>query len=1773
MKYLIVFLLLFPFLLCSNATTCFEDEDPALFHHVNVITGHLNLCFQDVEVEGGLPLSITRTYSSSGAFDATILSDPIFDKGWTIFPHLRMELYGNTHGPFDDTLKIYLLEKGGAPVKYVSKKVTKHHNYLYPVSFSKKGSGSLSSRKNPEKNYIEIDIKEKAAILYASDGSVRHYREGPNCWYHLGAWYLELEILPSKHRIVYHYENGQLSLVELQNPTGTKVLAAVTFDREQTENDTILKADTSDGKALTYQMFSFKGKDYLKDISSNCRPREHYSYEDGRRGIGARVSAMAFGGKDQFSVTYYLPSDEKEEKKWAHKIPKKNYSADKVHILKAPVGPNGALIPIAEFTYYEEFTDIRDVDRILTRYHHTNNKLNAIEYFDKNDKVYSVLKFFWEKENLRTKALFHSSGKPLFAKTFKYDNQGNVIAENFFGSFTGNAHSPLTIDKDGKAEGAECISKSYKYTRDLICEEHESSGTTTYFEYVPDTDLLTAKFTSAHGAIFLREFYTYDTDHLLIQEIVDDGYSKNKDDLTGVTERHIKAYERSPHNGLCLSLTESYLDFATKKERQLIKRAFTYSPRCQIWTETLFDTNNKQRYTLNTDYNSNGHIILKTTPLGYQNTYDYDSLGNLIKSNEVGKLQQKIDYDNAGRPIRCTESDCKGYTKITRTSYDPKGRPLLQIDSKGNSTTQTYDTFGNCIEIHFSEALDENQEPYTPIATFTHDIHGNLISHTDPQGHCTETTYNTLRKPIKIKYPDGEVIYHIYNLNGTLAKTTHPDGTEDHYYYDDRQRMRTKFIFSANKELLSKESWDYNTFRLRFHTNAVGLKTIYTYDEAGRKIKEQAEDRVITYSYDAIGNLERTTQGGYTQVALHDLEGNVVKQWEQDRVGTIENLTTFFYNSENRKEKAIRLTSQGEATDTFAYDPEGRLSQHTDPHGETTKFDYSEETTNDLGQKVLTKVTTDQLGNITTETFDALNRLVQIEKKGPNHETVSKELILYDRAGNTAERLTTIYQETDPIKTYSIQWQYDSRGRVLKEINNHEKTTTYTYDKKGRLRIKQHPNGTTLAFSYDSLDRIKDLNSTDNMLHYQYDYGPGPSPTRAHDKVRNLSWTRTYNKFGELTSETAPTGTHLTWDYDNLGKCYNFTLPDCSRVEYIYNELHLTEITRFSPTGEEQYVHSYTHFDKNGRVHQEELIHNLGALTTTHDLLERLSKQISPWNTGYIDYGPSGLVREVDSTLFPSKEYEYDPLEQLQQEGNQTYSFDSLGNPTNAQVNTLNQISTIADTTLIYDANGNPSQRIKPDGITLYTYDALNRLTTIEKPGQPKVTFFYDPFSRLYAKKADTIYYYLYDQDTEIGLLNEQNKILELKVLGLGIEGDIGAAVALELYGQVYAPLHDFSGNIVGIVSDSGEIVEKYEISAFGQEQCSSIPINPWRFNSKRSIEGFVFFGQRFYDPQLGRWLTPDPAGSIDSPNLYLYVRNSPLNRLDLFGLDSFKMEAYFNKDLDLPKPNTTYRQNRFIPLRVTIDNVQVDCLITSNSIHKFKLTPEELAAGKVDIAPHFHEMVPSNGHFIGLTSVQNGIRTSLNELEEMSHSVMNLIGNEDHILIALHNPSDGFFKDVWETSKERRNIDTPIASVTRQVLITISESLHKVNPDLIHLHLGHSEAGAIYKCAFNGMTPDQQDLLRTHVYFLGVAPASPISKKQALFTYNFYSRKDAITGTFGKHVQASSNKTDYAIEFVTNSTSSRRKEHSFLGETCQETLKTQFKEVKRKHKFYGQSR
>jgi len=933
--------------------------------------------------------------------------------------------------------------------------------------------------------------------------------------------------------------------------------------------------------------------------------------------------------------------------------------------------------------------------------------------------------------------------------------------------------------------------------------------------------------------------------------------------------------------------------------------------------------------------------------------------------------------------------------------------------------------------------------------------------------------------------------------------------------------MTAKKVYSEDGEFLSGEAWQYNAFYLLAHTDSAGLTTHYEYDFRGRKTSERCEDRTTTFAYDSLGFLERVSQNGASQVFCNNVEGEVVEQWLEDGAGTVENHMKFFYDDEGRKVKALRATSSGLAEDRFYYDEEGRLKEHVDPLGNTYQLFYTN-TTNALNQQVEQKITTDPLGNRTVETYDANNHLSSVEKQDVGQRTIGKEEYFYDRSGNRAKRIVSIFQEGVFSRAHITTWKFDGRGRPLEEIEEGTKSTQYVYDSMGRLVKKTAPSGVVVSQEYDKLGRVLSLKSSEGDIHFEYVYEKGAMPSIARDVIRNLTWERSYNVFGEIIAEKRPDGSVIGKEYDCGGRCTRLILPDGSSIAYDHSPLHLRAVTRVSASGIAQYTHTYSAFDENGHVCQEALPFGLGETFISHDLLERPHAQETPWHSSNVEYGPSGLVMGTENSLFNKKKYRYDALDQLLREGDREYGFDSLGNPLDAQVNQLNQIVGKSDSLIFYDENGNPVRKHGPEDEITYGYDSLDRLKTLDVGEKKHLEYTYDPFSRLYSKIAyanqDSFWtretsYYLYDEDSEIGVMDEQDRIVELKVLGLGIHGEVGAAVAIELDEKTYLPLHDFFGNIVALVDQRGALKEKCDVDAFGQMVTSQPSINPWRFCSKRTEEHLIFFGARFYDPHLQRWLTPDPTGSLESPNLYLYVRNSPFNRLDLFGL--------YSEDFRLDFTITQFKENPtgFTPCRRPDGETHSNWVFKVAEPHKISFTPEEIKADKADLMTKFGDVIPGESKEIGLVIFSNGIGNTEEDFKASFASVADQASGCP-LIIGVFTPTKGLVRDAAEALKESVGKSTPESRQLKDLLVACSETLHKVNSDAKCLLMSHSRSGATAFAAIKEMNFNERKLLYDKLIYRGIASARPLPRDLAIDTKNIYSSQDAVTGWAGAAFQ-----------------------------------------------------
>lgn len=229
-----------------------------------------------------------------------------------------------------------------------------------------------------------------------------------------------------------------------------------------------------------------------------------------------------------------------------------------------------------------------------------------------------------------------------------------------------------------------------------------------------------------------------------------------------------------------------------------------------------------------------------------------------------------------------------------------------------------------------------------------------------------------------------------------------------------------------------------------------------------------------------------------------------------------------------------------------------------------------------------------------------------------------------------------------------------------------------------------------------------------------------------------------------------------------------------------------------------------------------------------------------------------------------------------------------------------------------YDTDGNQSA----DGLWTYGWDAENRLIWIESQSalpagaRKRLEFTYDYLGRRVRKLVQTWtgsafqaageLKFVYDGGRLLAELTPSNQLVRSYTWGLdqsGTEegaGGAGGLLSINTYqatDPVQMVMSDGGGNICGLVSaQDGRVSARYEFGPFGEllrasgPMARAIPLG-WSSKYLDSETDLVYYGQRYYSPSTGRWLSRDPIEEDGGLNLYGFVGNDPVNRIDAWGL------------------------------------------------------------------------------------------------------------------------------------------------------------------------------------------------------------------------------------------------------------------------------------------------
>ena len=1222
----------------------------------------------------------------------------------------------------------------------------------YGYGLTNCGKGEISARTNPKNTRIQYHHKtEKNILAISGSGDRFHYAEEGRSqnFFQLKKWER-----PSGIQTIYDY-NGDLTIgkVSMTNRNGN-VFSFLNIDQKGAklfQKTCRLEMTAFDGRTLCYHFVPLKAKDeilpkyYISEVIRPNAPKIDYEYLPNQKVLCKRYPESRYQ-----ALTYYEASESTGTKSYGTYL--------RVKELIAPVGCDSFPIVTNRFVYHMPVkahisggsTEVYDALGHKSVYHYNQyERITHVEKF-KGSQLYSTNCFYWGEGdnacNLYTKILVDQSGTAQCAQSYFYDNRGNVLYEKTSGNLSGLNQKPIVMGSNGYPveNGVEyfLIAKSYSQDGLNLLLSETDGRMSIHYSYLPGKNLVASKLVYEGSNIRLREFYEYDElNALLIKKIQDNGTSKDKNNLSGVTERHITLIvpkQTIPCFGLPHIVEERYIDFQTGEEKLFKCLVNSYTREGWIETQTIYDTNRNKCYTLYWKYDKLGNVIEENDPLGNITKRTFDPNGNLLSEQGSKGTLKEFSYDYSNRLISEKVTDIDGTSLNSNHQYDTLSNRIKTTDAYGVQTRFQYDEFNRLQSLQKENAYDENGTLSTSTTTQSHNVLGHTTEVIDPFGNVTTTTYNIRGQPTKIVHPDGTSETSIYNLDGTLKSHTDRYGNGTTYTYDFLKRPIQQDTFSPDGTLLKSISNTYDALHLISTKDPEGIITTYTYDGAGRLSSENKEGRTIKYEYDNLNRKHKVIQNESVAVFVYDFKNQVVEERIEDLQGHVIRKAEFAYDANGNRTKII----QDNAITITAYNGYNQPTKITDALGNSTIITYDHQFRNRYGQIVLQITSTDPLGTTTCTTYDTWGRAALQENKNPYGKLIAKKELFYNARNQLTHSIDSVIFSGEVEKEIHTLWEYNRLGflvHLTEALKTPEqKHTHHHYNVYGQKEITVKPDGIELHYAYDIIGRLELLSSSDDTIAYGYSYDRNNLLIQCEDLISHQKTTRRYNSFGEVVQEDMAHGLTLKSNFDIQGRLNSLALPDGSEVTYAYDAAYLRKVSY------KEMTHQYVDYDSRGNLLKSKLIGEAGEIQFAFDQLKRPTSILSEhFRQENISYDPAGNLLGYEIASKPSS-FSYDELYQLKTEegiAKHDYQNDSLNNRRERDGivhthNALNQLLSQGDAQYTYDSNGNLTRVQNGEEVSEYTFDALNRLTSVIK-NDLKISYTYDPFNRRLTKKTE----------------------------------------------------------------------------------------------------------------------------------------------------------------------------------------------------------------------------------------------------------------------------------------------------------------------------------------------------------------------------------------------------------------------------------------------------
>jgi RHS repeat-associated protein len=876
---------------------------------------------------------------------------------------------------------------------------------------------------------------------------------------------------------------------------------------------------------------------------------------------------------------------------------------------------------------------------------------------------------------------------------------------------------------------------------------------------------------------------------------------------------------------------------------------------------------------------------------------DFDALDRRI-SRRVGYAGEAVRTDYV--PSLCGQVlqsvvDPGGLNVTTIYAYDAARRRVQVIDPEQTSTVTAYDSQDHVIEETWRDANGQ--------------VVSRRIAEYNAAGQVTRSA--TLANPLAavVSLQTDSVEDRTYNSRGFLAQIIrHVDGQPRilSFEYDGIGR-RVVARLPGNPETDSTAvSFDPATgliSEIRRSDSLGILSTVLTYDEFGRRTQARRvglgpdTDRVTRYTYDAVG---RTVglEGSDGKIASRqfDLAGRI-EEWQESgagltrsqsfRHGRVGHVTSITVNADvpqttlHEYDSAGRphaLVASDQARTEYRYDAAGRILRKRDPRGFFVH--YAHDLRGQLLHRSVSDAGFEPFWVSDVFAYDAMGRVVLAQRDAQNQTAM----------------------------------EYNGLGHVLRQkqtVDGLEKSIEFGRNQVGERVSMTIPQGPSLTYSYDALGQVSGVTRDGALLLTYLHAGRFPTRRTTHTTSgKTLDLELAYNSFREvigmanLTDNQATELLSFSMERDVVGNVEAETMASTAEVlqsvEYTYDGLHKLSTAEY--TGSIQGTESF----------DIDLLANRRTYSGTGNVPMASSVNYTSGAANqYLTVGGTPVAHDAAGNLTVD-------------EHGFRYAYDFA--------NRVVEIRSPSDQVVaayVYDALG---RRVRSDiggQLTLYYYDDQHKvLAEYDQAGVVRRYFvdgsaYVDEHAVVRDQGAGRDYYYLLRNNyTVAGLADADAKIVER--YAYNAYGGVRVHTSIGPHGDADndfdVDLHDFqrfqncmsapaNPGCAELDVDSSGIVDLGDFPAFlgcmagtanvaGTSACfgsnDQSPRNPY-FYSGRNLDvigggqsvSLYWHRNRYYSPEHGRWLSRDPLGLREGPNLYEYAKSAPGRLVDPDGMVS----------------------------------------------------------------------------------------------------------------------------------------------------------------------------------------------------------------------------------------------------------------------------------------------